>query len=430
MNSYKEIKVLYQGTIAFFNFIVFEAILNVFHISYGISAVTLILSVASVFFADYLVLKLKNKNIAFFIPVILSLVVFYIFYQDYYKLYNIVVVVFNVVMINKTSEEFLNYDYYISEIKNKIAILLAADTVILISEFASGINYDRSGVLRLSIIFLILAVVLLRAGRNFSNGISNTRTRKFNIAIAASAFIISIPIISEKLFWVFTMINKGLGILFGYVYVLLLKYILWPIIKYVLAPLFTLIENAFKKLFGGSKFNVQIKTNNGVPKGQKQKYIPPKALVLSPMAEKIMFAIAIFLVLYIAYRIFMKASTNKKIIYDDVVEEREVIKGDNKGKKKKSFRQAIMDLFKGQNNNEKIKNIYKSFQKDTLKKGIFKKYMTASNLRNITSAYVDSKGELTDITEKYNEAKFSSHNMTEESLTSVKEDYNKIKKEL
>lgn len=287
---------------------------------------------------------------------------------------------------------------------------------------------------RLSVIFLVLSVVLLRSGRDFSNNIKNSKTRILNIIIVVAAFLFSIRYVSEKVVYAIKMLLSGIGFLLGFVfdivYTVIAKYILWPIMKYILVPLFHYLGIVFMKIFGKGTRKLYPKVD-GSQKIAKENTVGMLNNIAIPQSVKILILIAVItIVLYIVYTKAIKDQMYKKIIDAEVVEEREKIEDNNMKNKKASFGELIKKLFTADDNAGKIRRVYKSLEKDTDKKGIYKKYMTATHLKNITSVYIDSKEELKNITSVYNEAKFSDHTIENDKVKATKEEYGKIKKEI
>ncbi|MCJ7688067.1 MAG: hypothetical protein MUO60_01875, partial [Clostridiaceae bacterium] len=71
-----------------------------------------------------------------------------------------------------------------------------------------------------------------------------------------------------------------------------------------------------------------------------------------------------------------------------------------------------------------------SFEKITEQADIYKTYMTATQLKNITKVNVDNFDDLEEMTVSYNEAKFSIHDITEEQVQQVKKGHKNIKRQL
>lgn len=429
MSNYKEIKFLYYSSIIFFYFIIWESILNVFEIYKGINIIILILSFIVVFFVDYLMDKVKKSYIAFFVPILVSGAILYIIYGGFSQIYNIILIALCVSIAGKDKNEFLNYDYYSDSVKKKIGILLLTDTIVAISGSVASGGYYKSGILLLSISFLILSVVLLRDGRNFSHGISNTKARKFNIVIVAIAFLMSIPVVGKKLILLLSIINKGFSIAYEQFCLVLSKYILWPFVMYILYPICRFIAAIFRALFARRKA-LKPKVNVTNPKFKQNKADIIKSFKMPDSVKKILAVIVLAAILYLIYLLYTKRKKNKMTFNDDVLEEREKIDDVGSRKERPHLGKRIMDFLRGETNSKKVRNVYKEFEKDTFKKGIFKKYMTATRLKNVSSAYINSKDDLEDMTNVYNEARFSNHDIDDDKVHTVRNNYSKIKKEL
>ena len=153
-----------------------------------------------------------------------------------------------------------------------------------------------------------------------------------------------------------------------------------------------------------------------------------KGIELPPMLILAFKILILILILYIIYK-FLSRFRSKTKKYNGFVEEKERIV------RKKNKKHWVKDLFGkifqgGGSNRDKILYTYKGFEKITEEADIYKPYMTATQLKNVTKINVDNFDNLDEMTEVYNEAKFSIHDMTEEQVEQVKKGHNNIKKQL
>ena len=136
----------------------------------------------------------------------------------------------------------------------------------------------------------------------------------------------------------------------------------------------------------------------------------------------------LLLILYIIYK-FLSRFRNKTKIYQGFIEEKERIV------KRKSKKPWVKSLFEkiiqgNKSNRDKILYSYKGFERITENANIYKPYMTATQLKNVTKIKVDNFDDLDEMTQVYNEAKFSVHPMTGEKVLKVKKGHSNIRKQL
>jgi hypothetical protein len=79
---------------------------------------------------------------------------------------------------------------------------------------------------------------------------------------------------------------------------------------------------------------------------------------------------------------------------------------------------------------EKILDTYKEFEKITEKAEIYKSYMTATQLKDTTKVSIENDDYLDEMTDIYNEVKFSSYEVKENQLDLVKKAFDNVRKQL
>ena len=136
----------------------------------------------------------------------------------------------------------------------------------------------------------------------------------------------------------------------------------------------------------------------------------------------------LLLILYGIYKILLRF-TSKIKNPSEFVEEKERI---TRGRKKKTRIKDILGRFfqGGGSNRDKILSKYKELEKVAAEVDIYKPHMTATQLKNVIKIKLDNSDNLDEMTEVYNEAKFSLHDMTEKQVEVVKRAHNNIKRQL
>ena len=320
---------------------------------------------------------------------------------------------------------FLNIDdNFLSQESYKNKIYVAFFILVIISVLSTALSGSMASmVIRFVILFAVMSVLLLRNVRNYSCNIKNKKDKFIDIATICLFIIFSV----EKVYKiVIFMINIILSIISNIIY-----FISMFIINYILAPL-------FGKIFYNLK-DIQVK----MPERQDEKVIFDSNVtekikeskgILNPNIPSYVYLIIniviILFVIWILYRFYKKSVTSKVYEDEDLVEEtRERIKN-KKSSKNRYFSKLKMKLFSSNDVRSKITHVFLKFQQITYNKGIFKRFMTAKQLTNVTRAYVDSSDELKKIAEIYNEAKFSKHNLENNKYEEIKNCYEKVKKQL
>jgi len=153
-----------------------------------------------------------------------------------------------------------------------------------------------------------------------------------------------------------------------------------------------------------------------------------QGIKLPPVLILVIKVLILLVILYIIYR-FLARFRNKTKVNNGFLEEKEKIT------KKKNKKHWVKDVFSkifqgGGSNREKILSTYKGFEKITEEADIYKPYMTATQLKNVTKIKVNNSDDLDEMTQVYNEAKFSMHDMTQDKVEKVKKGHSSIKKQI
>ncbi len=311
------------------------------------------------------------------------------------------------------AESISSYKYILRNLKNSLFMLIGSLVLYLKVDKSFG-----NSLLRYYIAFLVIAIITLREGRKFEYDIKRKKEDdmvNFGILIAviviSSNFVYNIckTIIFSILKLIAFMAEK---ILVGFVY----------IITVPLNALVNYIQNLLKRNAGNP--NVQISDKkDGL---EELKDIVNDQQVSYVIVENIIKIIIIAAIIYLIYFVIKKYRYSKVIKEEGIVEVREKISVE-KPAKKKTVKDKLKDIIGAKTLNEKILNIYKDFEKITFKKGWFKPYMTPRQLYKVTRIHIEEKKKIKYITKMYNEAKFSSHEISEDEFVKYKEYYGDIK---
>jgi hypothetical protein len=120
---------------------------------------------------------------------------------------------------------------------------------------------------------------------------------------------------------------------------------------------------------------------------------------------------------------------------EQYTEEKEKIDKNSKGQKNYKHKKNVLSILKKafrMNNTikEKILNSYRDFEKITQKAEIYNPTMTATQLKDKTKANIESHSYLDEMTDIYNEVKFSNYEAREEDLDLVRKSLDNVKENL
>jgi len=140
--------------------------------------------------------------------------------------------------------------------------------------------------------------------------------------------------------------------------------------------------------------------------------------------------VLLIIVLYLLYKIVSKIAIGVKV-NENYVECVESINERSQEKKPSYISKFIKKIFRKKGDiREEILYNYKNFEEIMEKADIYKTYMTATQLKNVTKVKIDNVDGLNDMTNIYNKAKFSTQELSEEDLQQVKNSYENIKKQI
>lgn len=408
MSWYRRIKVLSAFTFAVFIYIIWMTF-----VANSKNVLCLFTVVGAVFLMQFLKQKTFNKHLVLIFPMLFSAItVSFLIHKNVFI--DIIYLSFSLFLFANIDDDIINYNTYVDRIKIGLLILIASGIL------AYCIGNMNSYMSKFYLLILVLAVLLLRNVRRYCTNIKNSRSKYGDIAVVIFILITSI----DKLFMIVINLFKTILDLFnetiGTAILKFLIIIFGPLFNY----LYNLIRNKTNVIFKNQQnktlMNEEVFKKIDYSKGGE----PPLWLVYFFQGILLLFIAFIF------YQLYKKYSLSRQKNEEDLIEEtREKI--DKKTSKRKGIFSSILDSFyRGSDVKLNILYVFKKFEKKTYDKGIFKKFMSARQLSNITKTHIQSANELDAIAEIYNEAKFSKHEMEREKLEAIKDNYSKVKKEL
>ncbi len=343
----------------------------------------------------------KGKKIGFCIIIsLIPAIVYEIFTHGIMiAVLDVIFIVFIDVILIKEVNENINYDRY----KN---IFTKGITCIFIVAIICGVFKPQyaNPVFRGSIIYLILVVITMRETMGYCYNIRSSKANKtINLSLVTFAVLIT-----QKFFY--DICVKIIKTLYGWID-FIVELIIDIIVKIIEYPM-TWAINALNKLFAeraGSLEGIFGILEIGNDNSKKFEVINREMVRVSPIFTFIMKIIVILILAIIIIKITKKIVKSIDINidkgYTEIVEE---IAPKKLGYKK--VINKIKKIFRKKGTpREEILYKYSEFVEVADKKDIFKAYMTPKQLSNIVKIKVDNCNEVDEVTNIYNETKFSAH---------------------
>ena len=414
MSWYRKVKSLYSISLVTISFIIWST-LSMWLFKSKVNYKLFLITLCIVFFTQYLNnLKLKKS---FFILTLsgVSVLAPFIFFKGETILINIIFLLFMSLIIYLLEDIPIDHSQYKEDIIRSMAALI----FIWLISFTLGADFVNE-MYRFHILYIIMIIILMRETRRYVYAVKSSTSSVTNVIIGVSVLILSLDYANKIIVCLLDVSIK------------LSSFILGLIVEFLImvfgGPVSFIIEK-IKGLIMKSENQYMLK-DSPIEKALNKhpNIIKYKAANLPPALLLFLKILIILVILYVIYKFLWRIRKDTKV-YSGFVEEKEKIVS------KKNKRQWVKDLFgnvfrSGGNNRDKILYTYKGFEKITEEANIYKTYMTATQLKNVTKINVDNAYNLDEMTELYNEAKFSLHPMTQENVEKVKRGHSNIKKQL
>jgi hypothetical protein len=414
MNSYKAVKLLYSVTFSIFIYIVWAVVSNIL-VQLQPDSRVFLLGLGILCLKHFLSVKYSQKSVVLLIPSVIAMVIIYFMFGPSDDLVNIIFVVLNLFLLAREDRESIEYRYYRDKIMIRIYVLLGMGVLLI------PISQDvRNFILRFYLLFLVSSIILLRESRRHRYNIKTKNSTAADISIIVGIVLLSLDGVYNMINKVFAVMWTGISYVMGVIIVALV---------WILEKPSNYIENLIRRKFGGIQ-RVQIEeADTGDPLEALRKMAEGRDTGPSSVTIFIFRLLIVLVILYIVYRIYKKYSWEKISNQEGVQERREKIAKENTGKKNPLI-EALKGLFAEKDLKSQILKVYQSFQKRAYDRDIFKRHMTATQLYNVSKAFIEESEPVKSITEIYNEAKFSEHPLSEDALRKAKESYSEVKKQL
>lgn len=407
MSSYRKIKILYTITFTTFYFILWGIIS--FSINNSVDYKLFIIAAAAVLLMQMLLNKeLKSFKVLGF-PIAAALPLLYFVYGKNSMLINVVFVVLNTFLLFNQESERIDYATYSIKIKRSIYILAAAGLLLFWVD-----EQLRSTLLRFFIVFLIMGIWLLREVRNYTYRIYK-ESLWGNISIV-------LLILALTMEWVYKLIALVLGrTLQGF--------------NFIMDKLILFSAVLFVKCFGGIIEFLSYKLRNIKPQSlnlspalteKNETEIISQVSEINPVVRHGFKVVVVLLFCYILYRIIIKYRDFKAEEHSDIQESREKIIQGSSSKARFGF-DRLKHRFIAKDLKQQALDIFKAFQIKTYRKDIFKEFMAAQELGELTGEKLHNMKDTKRLAELYNMSKFSKNEVNENNVSEMKNIFNRIK---
>jgi hypothetical protein len=410
MSWFRQIKTLYSTTYVLLLYIIWTLVSCIFlynKIYFNVFLITL----GTVFLMEYLYVKEYKKYIVLGVPLLIGALVLWLTLDLYLCMLNFVFIAASVILVFRDEEGNVNYNEY----KNKW--IVGGYTIFALTLFS--ILYFQEGIkplFKVYVMYFILVIICLRESLRFTYNIRTKYSKHINIGIVAFVVLI----FQDYTYKIFSL---GVSKLFQGINFVLDK-ILGVVIYIVQFPVAYGVEFLKKFL---SKFDINMKTLDEMQKGldalvtskklfQEDTFSDSYSTWIAINILKFLLAIGILIILIRTISALTKIEKKESgyIEYTEKIEDKKKHKDSLIAKIAKNI------LRKKGTIKEEILYNFGEFEKITDKVEIYKPYMTASQLKNVTKIKVENVENLDNMTNIYNEAKFSTHEVSSESLDIVK----------
>jgi hypothetical protein len=409
MSWYRKIKSIYSISLVTISFIVWSTLSKLLFSSpldYKLFLITL----SIVFFQQYLSAKELKKTTVIILPLGLSILVSFVFFKGQSILLNTIFLLFMTLITYSMDKSSIEYIKYKEDIIKSMVILL----LIWIISFTLGVDFVNA-IYRFHILYIIMIIILMRETRRYVYDVKGNNSMAVNVVIAVSVLTLSLDFAGKIIAKIAELLMNLAG------------FILLALTKIFGGPVAAMTEKLKALIIKRGVFNIA--ADRAASKTHEQLIDTSYNSIKIPTVIIFAFKILILLVIvYIIYKFISRYSSKTKK-YDGFEEQKERIV--RKKSKKHWVRDLVGKIFEGNGNSrDKILYTYKGFEKITEEADIYKPYMTATQLKNVTKINVDNFDNLEEMTQVYNEAKFSLHEMTQVQVDQVKKGHNNIKKQL
>ncbi|WBW97189.1 hypothetical protein [Oceanirhabdus sp. W0125-5] len=419
MNLDREIKgfqTLFWNLLMFIIWCDVVNILFMFKVNHSLFIIVFIASILLMVIYEIIKEKSKYNFIALIMPSISILLIFYSKYQLDITIFNMIYGVLVLIIIYRTKDTIMGY----SSVRKfgQIAIIAGLFTGVISIVFVRNILFED--LIKYILMLIISNVILLRGTRCYSYNLNDKKMRIMNIGVVIFFFIILSEKVEKLIMKVFSISYQT----FSYA------------LEKITYAFFMLTKGVWEYFFKLLKLSGERQgESNGEVKLSEFKEVVDYEYVSNLNEETVKNAmyviekIILVIILIIIYKLIKKhivGATSKR--EDEIREKIKIVKH----KKENKFIKSIKNFINGKGTiREQIYYVFGNFQNKAYRSELYKQGMTAGELNNATKNQIKDKDDaIDDITNVYNEAKFSNHTLEKDDLEMIVNGYKEIKGEL
>lgn len=423
MSWFRQMKVIYSVRVLIFIYIIWSYLIN-FIFALFFDYKLFVIAFAAGLIMQYLKSREVNKYFILLVPVVLGCNAAYLvgIRTPLEVVLTVIFLALYIYILYKFDDEHIGYKIYVYRAKRAVITLTFLGPIFLIH---SNINFAWN-IGKFYIFYLIILIISLRESRAYEFRIRSKRNLLGNIITIAAVILLSLDSVFGAVVFAIKFIFKYISFAVYYILLAFIKLMTY-VIGYPFLWLWQKLVSMMQKKGKWISQNTNPNTNDKLKKltekaSERQLHIPHNIQILIGIA-------LVLIIIYIAIKLmrFEQQIAAKKYSGDTI--EIEKIEKSHK-KAKGSFVDMVRDIFASADLRSQVISMYRAFEKMMSIKGIFKKYMTASQLSNIAASKVRDRAPLDTIANIYNECKFSEHEVTKKHLDSIKENCKNIKNEL
>ncbi|MEK6264622.1 MAG: hypothetical protein N2B06_07640, partial [Clostridium sp.] len=368
MSGYRRVKGIYSISFVTISFIIWST-LSKWLFQNPVEYKLFLICSCVVIFTQY-VASVKHNKIFVILPLGVSIIASVVFFNGLATILNAVYLLFAAFTIYLLEDAPIVHSQYKEDINKSMVLLI----FVWIISFRLGIEFVDE-IYKFHILYIIMVIILMRETQRYVNDIKSNTSMVTNIIIGISVFTLSLDYAGK--------IVKGLlGMLKDLIDIVLI--IITTLLSKIIGPAMGSISGSSSQLHDELKIGESTINNGAVIGGNP---IDKPEIVLNelqqhPMLILVFKIVIILIILYVLYK-FLTRFRSKEKTYNGFIEEKEAIVRKNK---KKHWVKGLFGKISsgGGSNRDKILYTYKGFEKTTKQADIYKTYMTATQLKNVT----------------------------------------------
>lgn len=422
MSWFNQVKFFYTTAITMLAAFIWSAIIGaLFKLDITFELFFLILIGSNL--ARYLLRRGINSKICLLSAVIpIGIVEFMISSEPLFAILNIIFAGMIVLQLLKEEQSDISYDEYKRLFIRGVYYIFGVAT--MYSIIRAGLGKVQSGIFVGVLAYMILCVIALREAMGYEYRIKRSRGSKIiNYLLGIFGILLTQDFVYNKLMFLAHTIISWMNYCVEFIVDILLA-----ILKYPLNVIFSFLEGILGDLLNPQMIDKLEDMNKVEPSETKDiiEMFSDDYSIIFNIVKIIIIILAIYMIYKAVSKIYFTFNVNKNEEYIEIVES---IK-QNRNREKK-LRSRIKRLFR-RRGSYRDEIIYKYGELVELagEKDIFKGYMTPTQLKGVIKIKVNFSEGIDEITDIYNEAKFSTHEMTEDKQSIMEQNVNKLSKSM